>query len=164
MDFNRTLYNPETGGLNTGAARALHWLNDAGCEICVVTKPSKDGMDRRAQIKSLGLNWLLRGVVVINGKNKQDSDFEECRRLMGSLPPDRIVVVGDRIVEEIAIGVKMGMFTVWLKSGMFATELPRTRDETPHRIILNLGELPSCLSDMVVMPRWHLNGNGILHP
>ncbi|MBI4981498.1 HAD hydrolase-like protein [Candidatus Woesearchaeota archaeon] len=56
--------------------------------------------------------------------DKTEEDFREVMRQI-NVKEEEILVVGDRIKKEIVIGNKIGLKTVWLKKGLYATELPK---------------------------------------
>lgn len=142
FDFNRTLYDPDTKQLVSGATTILAWLQDRGCQLCLISKKSAE--ERELLISSLGLNRYFRKILVIEG-SKQESHFQECLSAM-ALPASEVAVVGDRIREEIYLGNRMGMHTIWYRSGKFAAEVPENSAQLPRCIITSLEELPTCLS------------------
>ena len=74
------------------------------------------------------------------GENKTDSDMHACLDSM-SLSPSEVAVVGDRIKGEIALGIKMGMKTIWYKVGKFANELPLNYSQEPQQIVTKLEDV-----------------------
>jgi FMN phosphatase YigB (HAD superfamily) len=58
-----------------------------------------------------------------------------------ALPSREIAVVGDRIREEIALGNRMGMRTVWYRAGKFADELPEGEDQEPWATVTSLDDV-----------------------
>ena len=58
--------------------------------------------------------------------------------------PD-VVVVGDRVRDEIRIGRELRYKTVWLKHGCFRKEIPRNDRELPDHTVENVPQLTKLL-------------------
>jgi len=143
FDFNRTLYDPETSSLAPGALEALDRLSEKGYKMCLLSKKTQE--DRRERISELGLDKYFLDIQVIEGERREEN-FERCSRVM-SLNNCEIAVVGDRIRSEITLGNRLGMATIWYKSGKFASETPRITEEKPDYTITALSEVLDCLID-----------------
>jgi putative hydrolase of the HAD superfamily len=137
IDFNRTLYDPESSSLIPGAIDVLERLTNEGIKLCLISKRTKE--ERREQISELGLDKYFLDIQVLEDDKSQES-FERCVRIM-SLNPSEIAVLGDRVKKEIYLGNKLGMRTIWYKSGKFASELPQNKDEEPQYTITRLEEI-----------------------
>jgi len=135
FDFNRTLYNPESGALEPGAKEVLEYLSRY--KLCLISKKSTE--DRESLIRDLGIVDCFLDIQVIEG-NKQEAHFQRCLEKM-QLVAQEVAVVGDRIREEIKLGNKMGMTTFWYQNGKFAQEVPRGEFENPNYTIIKLDEL-----------------------
>ncbi len=141
FDFNRTLYDPDSKQLVEGALRLLGRLRSDGIEACLISKKSAEG--RESQIKALGLGSYFKRILVIEG-GKQEAHFQECLEAM-SLQAHEVAVVGDRIREEISLGNRMGMLTIWYKAGKFAAEASESRDQEPTYTVTGLDDVFGCL-------------------
>ncbi|MCL5427780.1 MAG: HAD hydrolase-like protein [Candidatus Marsarchaeota archaeon] len=137
FDFNRTLYDPDSRQLAEGALQLLGRLRSRGYAMCLISKKSAE--DRRGHIASLGIGVYFKRILVIEG-SKQEAHFSECMDAM-ALPSREIAVVGDRIREEIALGNRMGMRTVWYRAGKFADELPEGEDQEPWATVTSLDDV-----------------------
>lgn len=137
FDFNRTLYNPETSSLTSGTLDLLRYLKNSSYKLCLISKKTQE--ERREQISELGLDLYFPDILVIEGE-KTKQDFEMCAKAM-SLAYSEIAVVGDRVRSEITLGNEIGMTTFWYRSGKFASETPRNKEEEPDFIIDRLEEL-----------------------
>lgn len=142
FDFNRTLYDPEHNTLVNGTTKLLGLLQRNGYLLCLISKKSTE--DRESQITSLGLSKYFKKILIIEG-NKQEKDFRECLKAM-DLSTHEVAVVGDRINEEILLGNKMGMCTIWYKSGKFAIEVPTESIQEPCYTITKLEKVSTFLS------------------
>ncbi|MCL5419612.1 MAG: HAD hydrolase-like protein [Candidatus Marsarchaeota archaeon] len=143
FDFNRTLYDPDTGQLVDGATTLLKSLHGKGYLLCLISKKSVEG--RKEQITSLGLDRYFIKILIIEG-NKLEAHFMECLKAM-ALSAAEVAVVGDRINEEILLGNKIGMRTIWYKSGKFAAEAPKEAVQEPDYTITDLQNVPTCLEE-----------------
>lgn len=141
FDFNRTIYDPETSKLTSGALDLLDSLKNKGYKMCLLSKKTKE--DRIELIIGSGLEKYFSDIRVIDGE-KTLMDFERCARVM-TLDNPEIAVVGDRIRSEITPGNKLGMRTIWYKSGKFSSETPRTPEEEPTYTLTRLEELTDYL-------------------
>ena len=141
FDFNRTVYDPETSELTKGVLGLLYRLVAQRYRLCLISK--KTAEDRAEQISELGLDKYFVDIQVIEG-NKTEQNFERCMQVM-SLDASEIAVVGDRTREEIRLGKKFGMRTIWYKSGKFAAEIPRGPEEEPDYAVTRLEEMVELL-------------------
>ncbi len=144
LDFNRTLYDPDLKSLVNGAMQLLERLRSSGYALCLISKKSTE--ERMEQIASLGIDKYFKKILVIEG-SKTEEHFRECMDAM-ALPAKDIAVVGDRIREEISLGNRMGMHTIWYKAGKFAVELPEGKGQEPYGTVTSLGEVWDCLQAM----------------
>ena len=138
FDFNRTLYDPETGMLTEGALDLLEHLKAKVYKMCLISK--KTTSDRREQISRLGLDGYFLDVQVLDEDAKTAKSFERCSEVM-ALQASEIAVVGDRVRSEIALGNDLGMMTFWYRAGKFASEAPRNSREIPGNTIWRLEKL-----------------------
>jgi len=133
LDFNRTLFDPENGQLNLGVISVLEELA-LDYKLCLISIKSNE--DRREQISRLGLDRYFSYVLVID-RYKTEDDFQQCLNSM-SLAAKEVAVVGDRVTEEIYVGNKMGMRTLWYRSGKFSNVLPVNDAQSPDYTITKL--------------------------
>lgn len=134
FDFNRTLYNPETDKLINGCLIVLKFFSQNKKLALITTETG----DRQNKIGQLGIDKFFK--IILPTREKTKKDFLKCCQFLGVKPKD-VMVVGDRVRGEIAIGNKLGMFTVQFKNGKFAKELPENGFEIPKLIIKDLREL-----------------------
>ena len=139
FDFNRTLFDPDKNNLNLGVLDLLDELLDAGFKLCLLSKRSQE--DRREQISKLGLDKYFLDIQVIEG-DKTEYNFKRCINIM-ALGSEEILVIGDRIKKEIFLGNKLGMKTIWYRSGKFLDEPPSSKQEEPSKTVSNITELKS---------------------
>ena len=134
LDFKRTIFDPDTEKLLEGVTSVLSMLHEMNVPVCLVSS-NEDPPTRRKLITELGLDEYLTEVFVVT--QKTESLFLECCDVMGSSPRDT-VVVGDKVTNEIILGNKLGMTTVWCKWGKNAARLPQNELETPDHVITQL--------------------------
>jgi len=139
FDFNQTLYDPRRHQLSAGAMELLEGLREKKIPMCLVSK--KMFVDRRKQITKLGLDSFFSEIIVVDKKAKED--FLQCARTM-HLKPHEVLVVGDRVRVEVALGKSLSMKTVWYQAGTFSRQGPREAAERPDNVISDLVEVLQC--------------------
>lgn len=133
FDFNRTLYDPDDKMLLPRVRFVLNILRRRGWAMYLVSRASPTRQDL---ISKLGINRYFKKIIIT--KNKNLGDFAS---IVGQAPIDNSYVIGDRVREEIKFGNSLGCITIWLCSGKFARELPKTAEEKPDYIVKNLREI-----------------------
>lgn len=135
FDFNRTLYDPDTGTLVPGALELLSELSALGAELHLV---SKREAGREDALDTFGLRPFFTTTTFV--ENKTDTI---CRHVKTSDLP--VYIVGDHLHQEIRIGNTYGAKTVWLRRGKFMTLVPETEYDVPWRIANDMKEVRAAL-------------------
>lgn len=135
FDYNRTLFNPDTSSLYEGVSSVLENLSKRHDLFLV----SKFEPGRQDMFKKLSIARYFQQVAFVEKKTK-----ELFIDLVGANTD--VLVIGDRVKEEITIGNQLGYITVWIKQGKFADELPANQVERPQYIISNVAEITSIIS------------------
>lgn len=135
FDFNRTIYNPETNSLVSGALEVLQHFSAKGIPMVLV---SRDEGDRENILMRLGVSSFFEKTFFVREKSKEL--FLSLMHEYGT-EPETTLVVGDYPASEILHGNAAGARTVRLKAGRFADYEPRTKEEEPWRTIYELHEL-----------------------
>lgn len=130
FDYNRTIFNPETGELYPGVFEILLKLSKHN-QLYLISQNEKG---RAMKLNNLGIKPFFKKVVFVNEKTVQS--FVE---LVGHTHD--VMVIGDRVKYEIKIGNKLGYVTVWLRQGKFACEIPKNKVETPTHIIDEISQI-----------------------
>jgi FMN phosphatase YigB (HAD superfamily) len=132
FDYNRTLFDPENGGLYESVYETLEKL-------------SKEHKLFLFSYNEFGRDKFMKDVHIDNFFSKislvENKDEKSMSLLIKDSSTDRTFVVGDSLRNEISIGNKLGYETIWLRKGKFAFELPRNKNEEPSYIINSLGEI-----------------------
>ncbi len=134
FDYNRTLFDPESNRLYSGAVDVLEKLKGR-FRLALV---AKGDAARLKQIEELGLVKYFKCIVV--NKEKGLDDYKRTMATLG-VEPGEAYVVGDRVAEEIRMGNTLGAVTVWLRNGKFKDELPKDKNELPAYTIEDLKNL-----------------------
>lgn len=142
MILTEPLFDPDKNSLSEGAAELLEYLVKSGYKLCLIAKKSNE--EREGLISELGLPKYFLKIKVVEPE-KTGEDFLECADIM-DLNPQEIAVIGDKIKKEILIGNRVGMITIWFKSGKFSSELPEDLSEEPRYIITKLKDVINFLS------------------
>lgn len=133
FDYNRTLFDPETGALYPGVPGLLKVLSKQ-YDLFLI---SKNEPGRKEKFEKMNIKKYFQKVVFVEKKTKQL--FEDL-----SNNSRDVFVVGDRVREEILLGNILGFITIWVKQGKFACELP-IKEQTPQYTIKNIQELQNIL-------------------
>jgi FMN phosphatase YigB (HAD superfamily) len=134
FDYNRTLFNPDTGALYEGVVELLQYCSTAH-ELFLVSKEEPMRMD---QFKKIGIEPYFQKCFFVT--QKTDALFQDIGK-----EATRCIVVGDRISGEIAIGNRLGFVTVRLKQGKFSTEYPATAEEEPTEELTDIRDFKKVL-------------------
>ena len=117
FDYNRTLYNPDTRALYPGILELLGKLAKKHHLYLV----SREEFGREFQLDAFGLKPLFQRIMLIGTKTP-----EVFKTLVDNHPD--VLVVGDRVRDEIRIGRELRYRTVWLQQGFFQKEIPLPLD------------------------------------
>lgn len=135
FDYNRTLYDPNTDSLYKGVVELLQYLSKDN-ELFLI---SKNEPGRKDRLVELGIDGYFVKIIFV--EKKTVSLFREL-----SQDDKNILVIGDRIADEILIGNQLGFITVWVQQGKFATDLPERDEQQPRHIVQNIQEIKNIFS------------------
>jgi phosphoglycolate phosphatase-like HAD superfamily hydrolase len=138
IDFNRTIYDPESGSAVSGAPELLHALHGAGYVLALVSKPEAH---REDTLKDLGLSDLFSAMYFVADKTPEL--FDEIARRFDA-EADEVLVIGDHPNEEIRSGNLAGMRTIRLRMGKFRDLMP-THEHDPWMTAGSLEEIRDAL-------------------
>jgi FMN phosphatase YigB (HAD superfamily) len=127
FDFNRTLFDPEMGNIFLGVGTMLQRLSRKHVLILITRKEGS----RESVIRDLKLEKLFKQIILLEQKS-----VEAFNEAAGNA--EEVMVVGDRLIDEIAIGNTLGFVTVHVKQGIFAEQ---GTDIIPTHSINKIGEL-----------------------
>ncbi len=133
LDFYRTLYIPELSSIPYSNMKLLKELISNGLILALLTKKEEG---RRDLIKPIYEYFS----VILEVDAKTESDFVTILSKLGC-GEGEVLVVGDRIKSEIKVANKLGIKTIWYKSGKFRDELAINKTETPTYIVTDLCEI-----------------------
>jgi|SRR3989338_6468383 len=139
FDYNRTLFDPEKGGLYSGVYEILEKLSKKHKLFLI----SYNEFGREKFMKDVGIEKFFANISLVENKDKISM-----LALTGGLNFSEIIfVIGDSLRDEITVGNELGYETVWLKKGKFASEKPRNEKENPKYIINELEEIFEILNN-----------------
>lgn len=133
FDYNRTLFDPESGRLYDNVRSILERLSKNEFALFLF---SYNEFGREKFMKDVEIEKLFKNISLVESKNKATMS-----QLTIGFPANITLVVGDSLRDEIAIGNELGYETVWLKKGKFASETPRNEKEKPKYTIGELEEI-----------------------
>lgn len=134
FDYNRTIFNPDTQELYSGAFELLSDLSN-NHELFLI---SQNEPGRKEKLESFGISKFFKKIVFTDNKSpevfQEIVDFEK-----------NVIVVGDRVHGEITIGNKLNYITVWIMQGKFSNDYPVNIEQKPKHAIFEISELKEIL-------------------
>ncbi len=134
FDYYRTVYIPDEG-IPIATQNLVRELKEQGIILAVITRNES----AKKNIPFDPFFSFFSFIKTVEG-DKTEEDFREVMKQI-KVKDEEILVVGDRIKKEIIIGNKLGLKTVWLKKGLYATEIPKTKAEEPWKTIEDLQDI-----------------------
>jgi putative hydrolase of the HAD superfamily len=134
--------------LRPGIAGLLARLVGQGLKLGVVANQPADAVERmrRVAIAQYFTHFGLSGLV---GVRKPDPEiFLDAVRALG-VPPNRCIMVGDRIDNDIAPAKTVGMATIRFRAGRHARQRPRSPAETPDAEVVDVLELEAVIAKII---------------
>ena len=138
FDFVWALWHPDKDVIPPEYIRLLEELREKGYKLALISSISEE---REGQVKSISQFFDHIDLVDI----KTTEAFNNAAKAL-MLSPGEILVVGDRIREEITIGNELGMETTWLNHGRWTHETPFAPIEKPKHTIKKLSEIKGILA------------------
>lgn len=135
FDFNRTLFDPDTGSVVPGAHEVLAELKNAGATLYLVSRLEAGRADI---VSELGLDPYFVGTAFVEEKNAEL--FENILQKYPT-PRERVYVVGDHLHGEIRHGNTCLFRTIWLKRGRFKRLQPQTHGDVPWQTVEELSDI-----------------------
>ena len=139
IDFNRTLFDPETNSLFPGVIEFLSAYSKE-YKLALIGK----GDEKRANlIEELGIKKYFKYFSLI--EEKTENDFLNCLKELKFNSKDAWSI-GDRVKKEIMLSNKVGIRTIWFRNGKFASEIPVLELEKPNFTISSFKEIQNIIS------------------
>jgi FMN phosphatase YigB (HAD superfamily) len=128
--------------LFAGSLPLLRFLAKRGVRNFIVS--FGEPKTQRAKVKALGLDRepSVEKIYYADRNNvlTKEVAFRKIQKQTG-LPPDEILVVGDRPAREIRAGRELGMHTVRVRHGEFKSQKPVGPEEEPDYVIRSISEV-----------------------
>lgn len=137
FDWKRTLYDPDTQTLLPGVQHLLSMLHAQQIKTILVGKGSDE---MYAEVDRLGVKNYFSAVIF-------QPEKKNLNIIKKYFPEEELVVIGDRVRSEIALGNEMGAKTIWIKAGKFAYEDPIDSSQEPTYTATNIFEVEELLSN-----------------
>lgn len=137
IDFNRTIYNPETNKLMDWAFDMLERAKSLDLKMCLLSKAQE--RDRRHEISHLGLDIFFDEILVVDWE-KSYEHFQQCFDKM-ELEAQDVAIIWDRLKWEIYLWNYFGCKTIWFRNWKFASETPKANTERADHVIKELKDL-----------------------
>ncbi len=107
FDFNRTLYQPESGKVPMETVMLLRWLKKRKIALCLISRNEAGRLKKMAEISG-----FFSLILVVKEKNALI--FQNMIETLG-IKNNEVLIVGDWYDEEIKIGKSIGAKTLWIK-------------------------------------------------
>lgn len=130
FDYNRTLFNPETGTLYEGVLDVLTQLSKRHT-LSLVTRLEPGRQD---VFQTLGIADFFKHTMFVAKKT-----IEDFASIITT--PTHTIIVGDRLADEIQIAALLDCISVWVKQGKFVDDDVHNKDIQPRHIIRDIREL-----------------------
>jgi FMN phosphatase YigB (HAD superfamily) len=135
IDYDRTLFNPDSGTLYPGVFDLLGCLRKRH-DIFLV---SRNEPGRMARFNGFGIRDYFREIAFVD--EKTESIFRSIGGRDG-----KAIVIGDSIKDEIRIGNRLGYPTVRIEQGKFGKDMPAHPEENPRHSVRSIGQLVEILN------------------
>jgi len=128
--------------LFAGSLPLLRFLHQRGVRNFIVS--FGEPATQKAKIKALGLDAepSLEAIWYADRSNllTKEAAFRKIQEQTG-VPAGQMLVVGDRPMSEIRAGRELGMHTVRVHRGEFASQMPSTSAEAPDFVVRNIADV-----------------------
>lgn len=127
FDFIRTLYDPVSANLYTGARSMLNEI----AEDRMMLLYSRRDRSRLELLQELEIAHLFKGTYFVDQKCAQN-----LQEILSThdLAPEECIVVGDMISSELAAAGELGIDTIWFKQQSFAHVLGDAGHQPTHTV------------------------------
>ena len=130
IDYNRTLFDPETRDLYPGAFTLLEQLA-VRHDLYLV---SKNEPGRSTRLEQLGISRFFKQTYFVEEKTPD--------LFVSILENAQGFVIGDKLNSEIAAGNAANCVTIRVCQGKYALELAQNSGQQPTHTVLSLVEVP----------------------
>lgn len=144
FDFTNTIFDAETKDLFPEVTKVLSDLYSKEYQLALISR-AEDVEVRREEIRNLEIDTLFEVIDIV--PRGTDKNFEWVIEEL-EVKPFEVLIVGDRVKSEIAVGNRLGCTTVWVPRGRFAKELPETKEEKPDFKIPDLTGVVQILNSL----------------
>lgn len=110
----------------------------------LVTTGRTDFQNRK--LDQLGIRSLFKGIAVLASGSEETKERWLSSLVNSGYRPESVIVVGNRLDNEIRAGNSLGMVTVWVKYGEGSGLSPCEEMGQPDYIISNIKEFPEVLA------------------
>lgn len=137
-------WHTELEQLYPGVEAVLSALTERGYRLGVIANQPPGA---RRRLENWGIAKHFDGVMASAEEGVEKPDAEIFRRalLAAGCRPERAVMVGDRLDNDIAPARRLGMRAVWVRQGPGRFTEPRCEAERADAVISGIAELPRLL-------------------
>jgi FMN phosphatase YigB (HAD superfamily) len=100
---------------------------------------------QNSKVERLGLREMFKGVGILASGSEATKERWMASLIRNRYRPESVIVVGNRVDNEIEAGNVLGMITVWVKYGEGSGMSPDEKTGPPDYIISNITEFPEVL-------------------
>lgn len=142
FDWKRTLFDPDKKVLINGAVELLEFILSKNTPLILI---GKGGDDMQLEVDKLRVRKYFKEIIFAEG----EKDPKVFAPHVSKDNPKETAFIGDRIRSELLIGNQLGVTTIWIKQGKFATELPENKYQKPDHTISSLSECLGLLRTLI---------------
>lgn len=134
IDFNRTVYDPDSDSLIEGCREFLEVLRASNVRMVLL---SRNEGSRADILERLGVAEFFSEKNFVDEKTAQViTDIIE----RAGVSPEATVVIGDYIYQDIRAGNQAGAQTIHFKRGKFADCEPKSSDDIPDHVVTDFSQ------------------------
>lgn len=142
FDWKQTLYDPETDRLIEGARELLQYLDDREVPMALV---GKGGASMHEAVKRLSVGSYFFHIYFQEG-NKQPHWYTDNIKDFHK----GMIFIGDKLDSEIEVGNRLGVITIRVRQGKFATDEPKNKLQKPKYTVNSLSECKQLLKKLLL--------------
>lgn len=115
-------------------------------ETYLLTVGRPDFQNRK--VEQLGIRSLFKGIAILPSGSEETKERWLSALVNSGCSPSSVLVVGNRLDNEIRAGNSLGMRTVWVRRGEGSGLRPGQETAEPDYIIPDIRELPKVLAEI----------------
>jgi ribonucleotide monophosphatase NagD (HAD superfamily) len=141
FDWKRTLYDPDSRELISGATELLEFLAENDVPMALI---GKGGQEMHTELDRLSLRSYFFSVLYREGNKQPDWYVDTISGFHSGM-----IFVGDKPDSEIQVGNRLGSCTIRVRQGEFADEEPMTPEEVADYTVSSLRQTQQLIAKIL---------------